>query len=94
MSALTRWRLATPLIILSLLCLGATALGAWAYWSVDSTSERALTAFLGIMFATALAASISIGTDRKVQDVPWLRIGTVILLFVLACGVALVRRSL
>jgi hypothetical protein len=93
-SALVRWRLAIPLIVLSLLCLAATVIGAWAYWTVDSAAERALTVFLGVMFAINLAMSISIGTDRRLQDTPWLRVGTVILFFLLGCGVALVRRNL
>ena len=94
MSTLHRWAIATPLSILSALCLGAVALGAWAYWSVDSTAERALTAFLGVMFAFNLAVSISIGADRRVEDIPWFRIGSVIVFFALACGVAVVREGL
>jgi hypothetical protein len=93
-SALIRWRLATPLIFLSLMCLTATVIGAWAYWADDTAPERALTVFLGIMFAINLGVSISIGTDRDLRDTPWLRVGAVILFFALACGVALVRRSL
>jgi hypothetical protein len=94
MTAFMRWRLATPLLLMSLLSLGATLLGAWAYWSVDDAYERFLTVFLAIMFAMNVGMSISIGTDRNLDDTPWLRIGTIILFFVLACGVAIVRRNL
>ena len=94
MSALIRWRLATPLIFLSLMCLTATVIGAWAYWADDTAAERALTVFLGTMFAINLGVGISIGADRDLRDTPWLRVGAVILFFALACGVALVRRSL
>ncbi|MEU0962636.1 hypothetical protein ACIBSS_30835 [Micromonospora aurantiaca] len=38
-----------------------------------------------------LAASIGV---RPARDVPWLRIAMIALAFVLACGVAAVRRSL
>jgi hypothetical protein len=93
-SALIRWRLAIPLVFLSLICLAATVIGAWAYWAVDSAAERALTVFLAVMFAINVAISVSIGTDRRLQDTPWLRVGTVILFFLLGCGVTLVRRSL
>jgi hypothetical protein len=46
------------------------------------------------MFAMNLGISISIGTDRKIQDIPWLHIRTIVVFFVLVCGVILVRRSL
>jgi hypothetical protein len=50
--------------------------------------------FLGIVFAINLAVNISTGTDRRLHDTPWLRVGTIILLFLLGCGIALVRRNL
>jgi hypothetical protein len=93
-SPFKRWRIATPLAIISALLLGATALGAWAYWGDDSTAERVLTVFLCLMFALCLGISVSIGLDRKLQDVPWLRIGTVVLFIALACGVSWVRDGL
>lgn len=94
MSTLTRWRLATPLLLLSLLFLAATLIGAWAYWSLQSTAERAITVLLAVMFATNAGMSISIGTDRSIQDTPWLRIGTIILVFLLGCGMTIARRNL
>lgn len=94
MRTFTRWRLAVPFAFFSALFLGGTALGAWAYWSGWTLAERLITVFLGVMFALNLAISISIGTDRKIQDVPWLRIGVIVLFFALACGVTLVRRNL
>ncbi|MGA5305987.1 hypothetical protein ACPCHT_39285 [Nucisporomicrobium flavum] len=94
MNAFRRWRIAVPLAILSALLLGATVLGAWAYWSEDSAAENALTAFLCLMFAACLGISISIGVDRRIDDVPWLRIGTVVIFIALACGVSWVRDTL
>ncbi|MGX6606227.1 hypothetical protein ACWKSP_29500 [Micromonosporaceae bacterium Da 78-11] len=94
MKASHRWRLAIPLTVLSGLCLAATLLGARAFWSVDSSAENALTAFLILMFAMMVGMAVSIGFDRNIQDMPWLRLGTIALFFVLASGVALVRRSL
>lgn len=94
MRTFTRWRLAAPFIFFSGLFLFGTGLGAWAYWSGWTFTERLITVFLGLMFALNLGISISIGTDRKMQDIPWLRIGTIVLFFALACGVTLVRRTL
>jgi hypothetical protein len=94
MTTFTRWRLATPLLLLSTLCLAATLIGAWAYWAVDDTAERAITVFLAVMYATTAGISISIGTDRTLNDTPWARIGAITLLFLLSCGVAIVRRNL
>jgi hypothetical protein len=94
MSTMMRWRLAIPFIIISALFLFGTVLGAWAYWSRWTVAERLITVFLGVMFAINLAISVSIGTDRKITDTPWLRMGTVALFFLLACGVTLVRRNL
>jgi hypothetical protein len=79
----TRWRLAAPCIVFSALFLFGTILGAWDYWSGWTLAERLITVFLGVMFAANLDISISIGTDRKIQDVPWLRIGTIAVLFAL-----------
>jgi hypothetical protein len=89
-----RWRLAAPFIVFSALFLFGTILGAWAYWSGWTLAERLITVFLGVMFAATLGISISIGTDRTIQDIPWLRIGTIVVFFALACGVTLVRRTL
>jgi hypothetical protein len=91
MDALTRWRLAKPFIVLSGLLLFATALGAWAYWSRWSLAERLITIFLGIMSTMTLAVSISIGADRRISDVPWLRMGIIVIFFALAFGVAWAR---
>lgn len=94
MKASHRWRLAIPLTLLCGLCLAATILGAIAYWTTDSPAENALTVFLIIMFTIMVGMSVSIAFDRSIQDTPWWRIGAIALFFVLASGVALVRRSL
>jgi hypothetical protein len=90
-SPFARWRIAIPLALISALALAATILGASAYWGEDSVARNALTIFLGLMFALCLGISISIGVDRKLNDVPWLRIGTVVVFIALACGVTWVR---
>ncbi|WP_249997658.1 hypothetical protein [Actinoplanes sp. M2I2] len=91
MTPFKRWRIAIPLVIISAIALGATVLGAWAYWEKDTTAQHLLTVFLGIIFALCVGISISIGADRKIEDTPWLRIGTVALFILLACGVSWVR---
>ncbi|MFI5491903.1 hypothetical protein [Actinoplanes sp. NPDC051859] len=94
MTTFQRWRIAVPLAAVSAILLGATVLGAWAYWADDSLPRRAMTVFLGLMFGVCLASSLSIGFDRKLTDVPWLRIATVAALVALACGVSWVRDML
>lgn len=91
MSPFKRWRIALPLTIISALALAATIVGAVVYWDVDSTQRNLLTVFLGVMFAACTAVSLSIGFDRGIQDVPWLRIITVVVFIALACGVSWVR---
>jgi hypothetical protein len=91
---LHHWRLAVPLFVVSLLCLGATVLGAWAYWSGDTTAERALTVVLVALFAASLALSVSIGLSRPADEAPWRRIGAIVVLLVVGWGVALLRRTL
>jgi len=88
-----RWRIAIPLVVLSALPFAATLLGSWVYWDQDSNGRRALTVFLAVMFALCVGISVSIGVDRRIRDVPWLRIGAVALLILLACGVSWVRDS-
>ena len=94
MTALTRWRVAVPFIVFSALFLFGTALGAWAYWSGWSLGERVITVLLGVLFAAALGVSVTIGTDRRGDDLPWWRMGTVVAIFLLGCGATLIRRSL
>jgi hypothetical protein len=86
-----RWRIALPFALISGLFLIMTALGAWLYWSTDNSAERALTVFLCVMYGICLAVSVSIGLDRRIQRVPWLRMGTVALFIVLSIGVGWVR---
>lgn len=94
MTRLHRWRLAVPLFAVSLLCLGATVAGAWGYWSGDTAAERVLTVVLVALFAGSAAVSVSIGVSRPTDEVPWRRIGAIVVLLVVGWGVALLRRSL
>jgi len=94
MSAVMRWRLATPLITLNLLCLGAAILGARVLWSLEDAAEHALRVLFIVVFTVNLGLSVSIGVDRRIRDTPWLRIATVILIFALSCAVARVYDNL
>jgi hypothetical protein len=88
---LTRWRLAMPFIFFSGWLVFATALGAWAYWSEWSLAERLMTIFMAIVFTMTLGLSISIGADRRISGVPWLRMGTIMVFFALGLGVTWAR---
>jgi hypothetical protein len=89
-----RLRLATPLIGLTGLTFGAAVIGAVGLWSQYTTAERLVTAFLCLITGLSLGLSISIAADRRITDVPWLRIATIAVFLLLSCGVAVVRRNL
>ncbi|WP_433688981.1 hypothetical protein ACQP0I_13765 [Micromonospora carbonacea] len=89
----TRWRLAVPLISLSLLTAVPTVYGTWMFWSDFGTTYRALSVVICLALAAQLALAVSIGI-RPARDVPWLRISLIAVTFLVACGVAAVRRSL
>ncbi|MFI7432505.1 hypothetical protein [Micromonospora haikouensis] len=92
MNARTRWRLAAPLIGLSLLMVVPAAYGTWAFWSDFGNTYRALSVVICLALLAQLALAVSIGV-RPTRDVPWLRIGLTAVAFLLACGVAAARRS-
>ncbi|GLY05001.1 hypothetical protein [Actinoplanes sp. NBRC 101535] len=91
MNALKRWRIAVPLLFFSVTPLAATIIGAVAFWQDDSPARQAMTVFLAFMFALCAGIALHIGFDRKMQDPPWMRIGTIVVFIVLACGVSWVR---
>ncbi|AEV82185.1 hypothetical protein ACWT_1169 [Actinoplanes sp. SE50] len=86
-----RWRLAFPLTVLTLLLFVATAGGLWLYWEVDSPARRALTAFMCLMLGITVGISVSIAIDRRIESVPWLRMGAIVVFVALTTGVAWVR---
>ncbi|MBG0568183.1 hypothetical protein [Actinoplanes aureus] len=86
-----RLRLAIILGFFSVLPLAAVILGAVAFWDNWSGARQAMTIFLAVMFTICVGVSISIAADKRLEGVPWLRIGTIGLFIVLACGVGWVR---
>ncbi|MFI8802827.1 hypothetical protein [Micromonospora chalcea] len=93
MDARMRWRLAVPLIGLSLLMVVPAIAGTWVFWFEFGNTSRALSIAVCVLLLAQLGLAASIGV-RPTRDVPWLRIAMIALAFVLACGVAAVRRSL
>jgi hypothetical protein len=91
-NARTRWRLAVPLIGLSLLMAVPAIYGTWVFWSDFGNTYRSLSILICLALLAQLALAVSIGV-RPTREVPWLRIGLVALTFMVACGVAAVRRS-
>jgi hypothetical protein len=91
---LLRWRLAAPLIGLTGLSFTLALLGAVNLWPSYTSTERTTTALLCLITGAGLALSISIGVDSRIREVPWLRIIAIAASFLLACGAALLRRSL
>jgi len=93
MSAWWRWRLAFPLIGLSLLMLTVSLIGMINRWPEASWGYRTMIVATSLSLSWSLVVSVSIGM-RPTRDVPWLRIGLVLLGFLLAYGVAALHRSL
>ncbi|MFI6163927.1 hypothetical protein ACIA59_28750 [Micromonospora haikouensis] len=92
MNAGMRWRIAVPLIGLSLLMVVPAVFGTWVFWSDFGNTYRALSVVICLALVAQLALAVSIGV-RPTRDVPWLRIGLMVVTFLVACGVAAVRRS-
>jgi hypothetical protein len=92
MSAWARWKIAIPLIGLSLLLLVPAVFGAWAWWSENGPVYRAMTIAICLFTAACVAISVSIGI-KPTRDVPWLRIGLVATGILATCGLAIGRNS-
>ncbi|MEU7994732.1 hypothetical protein AB0B83_05265 [Micromonospora sp. NPDC049060] len=88
-----RWKLATPLIGLSLLMVVPAVFGTVAWWSMEGTGYRVLSVVICLVLAAQLVLAVSIGV-RPSRDVPWSRVGLIILGMLLACGLALLRREM
>ncbi|MEU8374732.1 hypothetical protein AB0C22_16630 [Micromonospora sp. NPDC048894] len=92
MSVWKRWRIAFPLLALSLLMFVPAVFGTWAWWSENGTAYRVLSVFICLVVAGCVGVSLSVGIKRA-EDVPWLRIGLVALGVLVTCGLAVVRDS-
>ncbi|MEU8185411.1 hypothetical protein AB0B85_27975 [Micromonospora sp. NPDC049044] len=92
MSASMRWRLAIPLIGLSLLVVFPTLYGTYVFWPEFGNAYRSLSVVICLVLLAQLALAVSIGV-RPSRDVPWMRIGLIAVMFLAACGLAAVRRS-
>ncbi|WP_406070340.1 hypothetical protein [Micromonospora sp. NBC_01638] len=92
-SALLRWKLATPLIGLSLLMAVPAVFGTVTWWSFYGVGYRVLSVVICLILTAQLAVAVSIGV-RPSNDVPWMRVGLVILGILLTCGLARIRHEL
>ncbi|MEV4629342.1 hypothetical protein AB0J90_24080 [Micromonospora sp. NPDC049523] len=92
LSVRMRWRIALPLIGLSLLLVAPALFGTWAWWSDHGVAFRALSIVICLVVIVNVGVAISIGV-RPARDVPWLRIGLVALGILLTCGLAVLRRE-
>jgi hypothetical protein len=72
-----RWRIAIPLIGLTLVALIPVVLGAIAWWDLRSSTDRIIT-IAAVVLLLGLAVSVSIGV-RRTDDTPWLSIGAALL---------------
>jgi hypothetical protein len=86
--------IAAPLVALTGLTFGISLIGANGLWDEYTSSERAITALMCTLSGLAVGLSLSIAIDRRITSTPWMRIAAIAALLVLACGGALVRRSL
>ncbi|MFF4874940.1 hypothetical protein [Micromonospora sp. NPDC000668] len=92
-TALLRWKLATPLIGLGLLVAAPAVFGTVTWWSSYGVEYRVLSVVICLALTAQLAVAVSIGV-RASRDVPWMRVGLVILGILLTCGLARIRHEL
>ncbi|RAO47805.1 hypothetical protein GAR06_01800 [Micromonospora saelicesensis] len=92
-SPLLRLKLATPLIGLSLLMAVPAVFGTVTWWSFYGDGYRVLSVVICLVLTAQLAVAVSIGV-RPSRDVPWTRVGLVILGMLFACGLARIRHEL
>ncbi|MEU8329349.1 hypothetical protein [Micromonospora sp. NPDC048839] len=92
-TALLRWKLATPLIGLSLLMVVPAVFGTVNWWSFYGVGYWMLSVFICLVRAAQLAVAVSIGV-RPSRDVPWTRVGLVIVGMLVACGLTRIRYGL
>ncbi|MCZ7437727.1 hypothetical protein O7598_15070 [Micromonospora sp. WMMC241] len=92
MSAWFRWKLATPLILLSLLMLVPALFGTVMWWSEFGLAYRLLSIAICLVVVVQLGIAVSIGA-RPARDVPWLRVGLVLAAILASCGLAARRSS-
>ena len=93
MSTWLRWKIAVPLIGLSLLMLVPAVAGTVLWWSEDGIAYRTLSLFICFVAVTQTGVAISIGA-RPTEDVPWIKIGMVIICIAVTCGLAFLRSEL
>ncbi|MEH0972806.1 hypothetical protein V6U77_16940 [Micromonospora sp. CPCC 205546] len=93
MDVALRWKLATPLIGLTLLMVVPAVFGTIAWWSLEGTGYRVLSVVICLVLTAQLVLAVSIGV-RPRSDVLWIRVGLVILGMLLACGLARLRSEL
>jgi hypothetical protein len=89
-----RLGLASPLVALTGLTFGTALVGALGLWDEYTSGERAVTVLMCVLSGLGVGLSLSIAVDRRITTTPWKRIAAIAALLLLACGGALVRRTL
>ncbi|MGA4727711.1 hypothetical protein ACPB67_09860 [Micromonospora taraxaci] len=90
---LLRWKPATPLIGLSLLTVVPAVLGTVPWWSFYGIDYRVLGVVICLVRTAQLACAGFIGV-RPGTDVPWMRIGLVVVGILPTCDLARIRHEL
>lgn len=93
MDVVTRWKIAVPLIGLSLLMLVPALIGTFMWWSEFGVTYRVLSISICLVVVAQLAVAVSIGVGST-EGVPWWRIGLVGLAILVSCGLAALREAL
>lgn len=94
MTTTHRIGLAATLTAVTGLVFGTALIGAIGLWDQYTSGERVLTAVMCLLSGVGVGVALSIAVDRRITSTPWLRIAAVAVLLLLACGGALLRRTL
>lgn len=91
MKTLGRLQISVVLALFSLIGVGGTVAGAIAFWDRHTLTYNLVTLFAAFLFLVCFGVSVSIALDRKLDDIPWGRLGFYLLFFLLGGGVAWAR---
>lgn len=91
MTTLRRIQIAFILTLFALAPLAGVVVDAYLNWSSESSSFKLITTVLALLFAICVGICISIAADRKLDDIPWAKLGLYFLCLALGAGVAWAR---
>ena len=91
MTTSRRIQIAFILTLFALAPLAGVVVDAYLNWSNEGFSFKFVTTVLALLFAICVGICASIALDRKLDDIPWPKLGLYFLILTLGAGVAWAR---